>query len=243
MIEKDLVAKAAQNNAQWCHFVGSSHGYPGTWNKSIWVNKTGNLPFYPNAVTLVGSQGTLDQRQSVDELLLSPGLLQIGVKDSFNSLDLSHLGFSVLFKASWIYKPASDKTDIEGYRWVKISSSKALRFWEMAWSEFNQITDRSKMRLFRPELLARPEIQFLLAFRDDKPVGGGIINSGDGVVGISNFFYSAGENTPIWNGLCYQAYRSFPDSVIVSYVRDRYLPTAVGAGFQTIGDLRIWNMP
>ncbi|MCE7065741.1 hypothetical protein [Dyadobacter sp. CY326] len=243
MIEIDLVSKAALNNAQWCDFVCSSYGNTGLWTKSIWVNKEGNLPFYPNAVTLVGSEGILDQRQWLRDVISSSLLGQFVVKDSFHTLDLSDFGFNVLFEANWIFKLPSDRLEVDRHHWVNIKGERALGLWEMEWSKFNQVPYRSNNRFFRAELLLRPEIHILLAFQNGEPVGGGIISAGNGVVGISNLFYSPDRNIPIWNGLCYHANQFFPGFTNVSYVVDNALPFAIEVGFKPIGSLRVWKKP
>src|SRR5215212_2095218 len=101
------VLQAARNNAVWCDMMCRTHGIPGEFHPSIWINHVATPPLYPNAVTLAGGHDQDTQLAHIRELIAAriPGAW--AVKDSFAALDLVPLGFTLLFEAMWIERPAT----------------------------------------------------------------------------------------------------------------------------------------
>ena len=93
----DRVAAAARNNAAWCDSVCRAAGIATRWTDAAWIAGAPAPPLYPNVVTL-----------TVEDLapqLAAAADVPVGssVKDSFAGLDLTPLGFEVLFEATWLW--------------------------------------------------------------------------------------------------------------------------------------------
>ncbi|PSJ63704.1 hypothetical protein [Pseudaminobacter soli (ex Li et al. 2025)] len=236
----DLWARAAFNNAAWCDAVCAARHKPGAFLDHIWVQRHGSPPYYPDAVTLTAG-GIHQQEQCIVDLSqLRPSGL--AVKDSFCGLELGRFGFQVLFETSWIAVPIPARSSSgNDTLWHQVNSSEDLQRWEAAWSGNDQIDESS--RTFLPNLLANPDIRFLLALDEGNPIGGGILNRAAGVVGLSNVFSCGMPAESLWRGLIAQAARQFPGLPLVGYERGDDLTMALRAGFEPIGRLRVWLRP
>ena len=71
-------------------------------------------------------------------------------------------------------------------------------------------------------------------------VGGGILNRGADVVGLSNLFGSTIDM--VWRNLTAMAGEIFPGLPLVGYESGRELAVAHQAGFETVGFLRVWSL-
>jgi hypothetical protein len=71
-------------------------------------------------------------------------------------------------------------------------------------------------------------------------VGGGILNRGAEVVGLSNVFTRSHEPEALWHGLITQAAERFPSLRLVGYERGPELAVAHRSGFESIGPVRVW---
>jgi hypothetical protein len=94
-------AAAARNNAELCELVCGA----GWFADGAWTSPVRTPPLYPDAVTL---RPGVDPRALLDRVDASPGC---SVKDSFADLDLAPFGFTVLFDAEWIVRPADAAGD------------------------------------------------------------------------------------------------------------------------------------
>jgi hypothetical protein len=152
-------------------------------------------------------------------------------------LELSCLGFEVLFDAQWLFlespagKMGPDDLAI-------VASETELTAWERAWAGPET---GSGARPFRPELLSDPDIVFASLLREGVIVGGGILNRGAGVVGLSNVFGPADAVDQVWQGLTTLASNRFPGLPLVGYETGSDLAVACRNGFEAVGDLRIWH--
>jgi hypothetical protein len=234
----DRVEQAARNNAIWCDTVCRAHGKRGEFRKALWLNRWVTPPFYPNAVTLLGNAGIIAQLESIQGLV-DDGVTG-GIKDSFHTLDLTRLGFSVLFEAEWLYRSTSlPKPDVEiaGVRWEKINSATELAAWETAWDR-DPASERG--RVFLPPLLLDESVAILAAHRQQTIVAGAIANCTNEVVGISNVFVPA-TDPERYRGVCLaKAMEAFPGLPLVAYESGEDLTQTVALGFEAIGALRIW---
>jgi len=93
-------ALCARNNALWCDAVCHAHGLPGEFLAGLWLNRRPVPRFFSNAITL-STKDPVGQRAWVEHLLTRR--TRFSVKDSFAALDLSDLGFEVLFEATWLW--------------------------------------------------------------------------------------------------------------------------------------------
>jgi hypothetical protein len=166
------------------------------------------------------------------------------VKDSFHCLDLQALGFRTAFEAEWISlslpntKPGLLARD---YRRTEVRSEAELAAWEQAWAgDDTTPPDGFEQRIFRAPLLADPEVIFAAIWAEGKIVGGGILNRGAGIVGLSNLFARGPDLALVWQELIDQAVERFPGLCLVGYERGPELAVAHRSGFESIGPLRVW---
>jgi hypothetical protein len=236
--------KAARNNAAWCDTVCRTHGAPGEFQDAFWFNRHPVPRFYPNVVTLTqdGSAAQLAQIQTMVATKLPVGW---GVKDSFNSLDLTALGFQPVFEATWLWhtpSPRLPKPTASGLRWTYVKSGPELAKWETAWiGELANNSSAKQPRLFLPSLLANPEIAFIAAYENERLVAGAIANHTDDVVGLSNVFAPPDNPQPFWTGYVAVVQERFPDLPIVGYERGPQLAVAQEIGFETLQPLKVWT--
>ena len=194
-----LVEQAARNNALWCDAVCTAHGHPGEFHDALWLNRSGTPRFYPDAVTIAGPHAAPEQLRILSGLIEHSGDRGWAVKDSFSSLDLGALGFRPLFDAEWI--GLSSDANVQPlpaqYRYTDMRSALDLAAWEHALND----GDTPDGRIFKPSLLSHRHILFVSITSEGRIVGGGILNEGGGVVGLSNLFARDIEPEIVWRGL------------------------------------------
>jgi hypothetical protein len=238
-----ITALAAYNNALWCDAVCRAHDHPGEFHEALWFTRLGAPRFYPDAVTIGDVEAAPAQTEAIAALVGSTRQREWSVKDSFQSLDLKSLGFEPLFDAEWIALsgPLPDVARTE-YRSSIVTSTVGLIAWEQCWAgEEVNATAVSRPRVFMPGLLADTNVVFVSIKRDDGIVGGGILNQGADVVGLSNLFGFPID--VVWRSLVATAGEIFPGLPLVGYERGDDLAAAHQAGFETVGPLRVWRLP
>jgi hypothetical protein len=216
---------AAWNNAVWCDAVCRAHGRPGTFRKAVWATQHAVPPFFPNAVTLGGAEASTTHAAAVQELIAArlPGAW--AVKDSFCTLDLHRHGFSLLFEAEWIYRPASrphPDDRLDGVHWVRVTEAEELAAWEVAWRA-DQEPFEGWPRLFPDRLLTNGDIAVIAAVRKDEIVAGAVGSRSGVVVGLSNLFLPREEARDFRAGCLAQVIDTFPGLPIVGYDRGEAL--------------------
>ena len=173
--------------------------------------------FYPNVVTLQpGKAVVAEQREAIDLLVKSnlPG--RWAVKDSFRTLDLSRLGFELLFEARWIRNamPLPDaSSDIVWQRETK--GAAGLPFGD-------------------------PDFAMFTGRRGFQAVAGGMLYRAEGVVGLTNVVAEAADARAVWRSLAVLAAQTFPRLPLVGYESGDELKAASDAGFEIGDKLRIW---
>ncbi|HEX7471766.1 MAG TPA: hypothetical protein VF323_01690 [Candidatus Limnocylindrales bacterium] len=245
----DLVAAAVFNNAVWCDAVCQALGCDTDFVDDLWINSGTSPPFYPNAITLAphDPDAQLRRIRLIADRGLPPGW---SVKDAFATLDLSGLGYRVLFEAEWLGLPAGRAPaalDVPGVRWEPVTSGSRLDAWEDAWrngpDDASVTTHRD--RIFVPALLADPDIVFFAADRDGQVVGvvvGNRSDDGSGpVVGISNLVLPAEDGERLRAGAVAAVRSAFPDLPMVCYERGADLRAMASLGFDPLGPLRVWG--
>ncbi|MCC7448555.1 MAG: hypothetical protein IT324_14130 [Anaerolineae bacterium] len=234
------LAQAVYNNAVWCDTVCRAHGSPGTFTDHLWFNPNPTPPYYPNAQTLSGEAGVTEQLRVVQHLIDSRKLVGFAVKDSFNRLDLTPLGFRSLFEATWLWRSLTQpkpSIDTKGIRWSVIQQPDNLAQWEAARA------DQPMARIFLPSLLADQDVVFIAVYRDQQLIGGGIGNRTGNIVGLSNVFTPTGESSDILAGCVAAIMTAFPGLPIVGYEHSESLAIAQALGFEALGSLRVWGYP
>jgi hypothetical protein len=221
-----FVLAAARNNAHWCGLVCRSHAIVTRFDRDAWVAVTRSPDMYPDAVTL---DPAVDPAALLPRIDQSPGC---SVKDSFASLDLTEAGLQVLFDAEWIYRDPPEAASIPA-GWMVVSSSDELSDWGAA---------HGGGSVFRPELLADPDVVIIAARGEEGLVAGAIGNRSDGVVGVSNLFTTVDPDWA-WAGAVAAIADTFPGYPLVGYESGEDLAAAHRAGFASLGPLRVWLRP
>ena len=237
-----LVEQAAHNNALWCEAVCSLHLGGGEFHRDFWLNRLDTPSLYPNMVTLTGSKGVSAQKKAIAESVSKQRRGGWSVKDCFQNLDLHDIGFSSLFEAEWLTADASrggDRREFEDVRWTTVSAEPSLAAWEQAWRKANPAAGPAL--LFKPLLLSRADLRFMMATRHGACAGGGILNAGARVVGLTNLFAEGIDLRAVWTGMSRAARAAFPGRALVAYDRGESLALAQQVGFRTIGGLRVWR--
>jgi hypothetical protein len=240
------VLQAARNNAVWCDMVCRTHGMPGEFHPSMWINRSATPPFYPNAVTLVDGHHQDAQLAHIRDLIAAriPGAW--AVKDSFATLDLAPLGFTPLFEAMWIerlaaaVRPAARNIDVQ---WERVNTAAELHAWERAWrGDPAEPAAPAQADLFRPALLADPDVLIVAAFHQQRIFAGAIANRTGAVVGLSNVFVPNQGTEALWAGCIGMIIDHFPGQALVGYEAGQGLAHAKGCGFEELQPLRVWEI-
>ena len=237
------VALAARNNTMWCDAVCRAQGRPGEFHETLWLTRLGAPRFYPDAVTTMGVDAVAVQLKAIADLIESARGREWFVKDSFGCLPLNWLDFEPLFEAEWIAMNTARpelRRDLPDARSTIVTDDAGLIAWERRWAgEAVGAAANWQPRIFMPRLLADDGIVFVSLQGEDGMVGGGILNRGADVVGLSNLFGSKMER--VWRSLIAIAGEKFPGLPLVGYERGTDLAAAKLAGFDSIGALRIWR--
>jgi hypothetical protein len=241
-MKRSITALAAHNNALWCDAVCRAHDRPGEFYDTLWLTRLGTPRFYPDAVTIAGVEAAPAQMEAIAALVGSTRRREWFVKDSFQSLDLDSLGFEPVFDAEWVALsgPPPD-VDPSEYRLTPVTSKAGLIAWEQSWAgEEVNAAAISERRIFMPGLLADTNVVFVSIQRADGIVGGGILNRGADVVGLSNLFGPSIDM--VYRRLAAMAAEIFPGLPLVGYESGVELAAAHHAGFKTVGSLRVWKL-
>ena len=237
-----LLDAAVANNASWCAAVCSAHGHPSVRGARLWAAPGHGVRFYPDAITLS------PEVSAAEVLAVAPPSGAFAVKDSYGTLDLAPAGFLRAIQASWIARPAAARRRRPGLDWQPVSSPGELAAWAAAWAGDAD----ADPPVFTRELLADPRCA-VLACRQDTASRDGVRRAGiaagaigyaaDGVAGISNVFSPVHPAALLFTSLPAAAARRWPGLPVVGYESGTALDAARQAGFDAIGDLRIWMRP
>jgi hypothetical protein len=244
-ISGDRAELAARNNAYWCDIICSAHSIPGDFYPSLWINRQPTPRFYPNAVTLAGAE-LVGEQLSIIAQLMNTGLpAGWAVKDSFSTLDLSGIGFEVLFEASWIWLDPSRSipaSTMDGLVWRRVITPDDLGKWEAAWAG-NPEGSLAEPPIFLPSILADQDVVILAAYQGQQIIARAVANRTGPVVGLSNVFAPPGRDDVVWTGCINQIRSFFPSIPVVGYEKGSSLQTANSLGFDLVGPLRVWMHP
>ncbi|MEV5970882.1 hypothetical protein [Streptomyces sp. NPDC051921] len=207
-----------------------AHGLPGSFGARAWTNPRRTPLYYPDAVTLTADADAEDLLDAVDRS--APGA---SVKDSYARLDLAAAGFSMLFEAQWIHRPAGLPVGGEAAGFRPVTTPAALAAWALAWSG----GDDEDAAVFLPALLADPTTTIVAGHAaDGRILGGAVLTGTAGVTGVSNLF-TVGDvpASYAWSGALAAAAPGLP---VVGYESGDDLDAALAEGFEPIGALRVW---
>jgi hypothetical protein len=235
----DIQAICARNNAELCDSICASHGVPGRFERSLWIQEKPGPAFYPNIITLTRND-VLEQTTAITALRARhPG---IAVKDSFNTLDLTVMGMRRLFDAEWIaIEPQPVQRMIEQpLRWARVETAVDLTRWQAAWRGH---VPPLPSPVFLPALLNDPSIVIRAAWQGDAIIAGFVLNRDSfGVIGLSNIFANDADRTmaaTIDHAIAFVA-TSAPGASLVGYESGDDLTRMRACGFRSAGPLRVW---
>jgi hypothetical protein len=241
----DRVHQALHNNLHWYEVLCRVHGVPGERHPAYWVNHGTVPPYMSNLVTLEDERPATAQLRAIRGLILDDGKRSFSVKDAFHSLDLTSLGFGVLFDARWIHRapsaaPPRDRR--ERLTWSVVQTAAELAEWERTWRGTAANQDaRGHDPIFVPALLAEGGLQFLLGRQDGTSVATAALNRSGDVLGLSNVFSDVPGAGPLFPGCVRLAHSLYPDLPLVGYERDAAaLADAEASGFEGVGELTVW---
>jgi len=224
----ELASLAAHNNAAWCQALCRTHGCAGDFGLGGWASARRTPPYYPDAVTT-------DPLATASELLARvDNSVGCSVKDSFAALDLSAVGFEILFNAQWIYRPASLPLPAQlnpEHEWRVVTTAADLEHWA-----HNAFGAEGPDDLFRMELLKDPAVRVL----EYSEAWGCVLYRTPDAVGVSNVFGPADKAVAIWAAVVHAAHEQFPGEPLVGYERGADLTAAGEYGFEEVGPLRVW---
>ncbi|MCP4381614.1 MAG: hypothetical protein GY798_09405 [Hyphomicrobiales bacterium] len=232
-----MVSKAdlcLANNLDWYRAVLGAFGLRGEVGDGLWTCGDRVPPYHSNAITLSPTK-TRAQYAAIARLAtrLNRGF---SVKDSFAALDLSPLGFNLLFDARWIWREPADRTE-DPAPWTGVTDPTTLRAWEAAWRDNGSPTDQP---VFAAPLLADSSVGLFAAWQSDRIVAGCAANRSGSVVGLSNFFTASDTAATDYAAAIEAAAGFAPGLPVVGYESGATLDLAERLGFQPVGELRVW---
>ena len=112
-----------------------------------------------------------------------------------------------------------------------------MEAWETAWTAGGSPTGS---RVFPPELLRDPGVAVLGRFSSQGFDAGCIVNLSADVAGLSNVFSIAGPSSEIFAEAAEAAGAFAAGRPLVGYEHGEELTAAIAAGFEPVGELRVW---
>ncbi len=229
---------AARNNAAWCDAVCRASGGTTELAHGLWRNASPSPPYFPNVITVDCSV----ESSAVEKALrsFSAGSPQVGVKDSFCKLDLSSIGFTKAFEASWIWRdPVSTDAVPTRLAWSKIDSVANLQAWEREWWPEDHSAAPSP-EIFLPTLLDHESIAFFAAYEGSVMVVGAAITETEGAVGLTCTFYRGPHPEQQRRELLSVVASQYPGRAILGYQSGYELTDMRELGFREVGPLCVW---
>jgi hypothetical protein len=238
---QERLAAAVSNSLHWYDALCVAHGVPGEYQPAYWINRGTMPPYMSNFVTLRDGAHAETQLAGIRSLIESGA--GCGVKDAFGCLDLTALGFQVLFRSTWIFREANIPTpeDDSDLAWRVVRTPADLEAWERTWRGTAANADaREHAAIFRPSLLQNPDFRFLVGERRGHAIATAALNRSGNAVGLSNVFSETEAAARLFPGCVALARSIFPGLPLVGYERDESLTAATAAGFEAVHGLTIW---
>jgi hypothetical protein len=233
----DIQANCVRNNAEFCDLICRSHGVPGVFGRSLWIQEKSGPAFYPNVITLTRNSVPEQTARISAFRALRP---DIGIKDSFRTLDLSTIGMRRLFDAEWVWmdREPSRRGVKQRERWGKVDSVTDLKHWQAAWAGNDPAPP---CQVFLPTLLDDPSITILGAWHGTAIVAGCVLNRDSfNIVGLSNFFAAEAGRDRYLAAAVDHAIEVAQGSMLVGYDRGEDLMRMHACGFRSAGPLCVW---
>jgi len=227
----DKIARMVANNAAWIDMALTALGIGGEFTSVLWHNTNDMPPVFPNADILGGTEA--QQLAAIEELVQARARRVVAVKDAWARLDLTPMGFEVLFEAQWLYRdpqllpPSASDLQVE-----RVTSAEGLRDFALACNG----PDIS-VEVYSPALLNNPDVVWLVGKQNDNLVAGVTSVRAQGLNGINNLF---GATEAQQTQMLRAAVNAFPDLPACGYEGAESIPPYIPLGFQTVGPLKVW---
>jgi hypothetical protein len=214
--------RAVDASIGWYEDILALHGIGSRLEDGLWSSAGPPPPLHSDAIT---AEPSVSAEQVVARLA---GRQRWGVKDSFAEIDLSGAGLDVLFSATWIHRepPALAST-----AWERVTDEGRLAAWNAGWDTTDVLV---------PAILQRGHIAVLARSGDGGIEAGAVARLASGVVELSNVHGVDGHEVD-WDELVAAIGTRFPGRPLVGYERGDDLGAALGAGFEAVGELRVWS--
>ncbi|MDP5277187.1 hypothetical protein [Chengkuizengella axinellae] len=219
-----LIDQAVKNNIAWCEIVCDSHGVAHTSKEHLWGVFSKAPKYYPELITKSKYSSVEDINNYINKVTVS------SIKDSFANLNLSPLGFEILFNAKWIFHEGVHDSRSLHDKWRVINTEKDLKKWTIS----SGLVD-----IIKPDILNENSVKIFM-YEQNNAVCGFIANLSANVVGVSNVFTTDHANEELWLDIPDIISTEFPGFPIVGYEHNENLIAANSAGWRSIGSLRVW---
>lgn len=217
--------RAVDASIGWYEDLFALHGIGTAMVDGVWRSAGPPPPLHSDVVT-VEPMATLD---AVSDALA--GRPAWAFKDSFASIRPAGASVDLLFEATWIHLAApAGAARARRTPWRRIASVEELARWNAGW-------DTAAVLL--PDLLERAHFAILGRFDAGEITAGAVARLGSGTVDLSNV-HGTGQAVVDWEELVDVVTVEFPARDLVGYERGDDLEAANGAGFASVGPLRVW---
>ena len=206
----------------WYEDLTALHGVASRIDGGLWMSVGPPPPLHSDVVTLEPEVAT----DAVDRALEDRP--HWGFKDSFASVRPSGTDVTLLFAATWIHRPPTSRPTSAPRVWTAVTDATELAEWH---------SDTSGVLL--PGILDRGHFRLLARRSGGRIVAGAVARLGTGAVDLSNVHAHPGYEVD-WTELVADVEAVFPGRALVGYERDADLVAARDAGFEQVGELRVW---
>ena len=201
------------------------HGIGSTLENGLWTSAGPPPPYHSDAVTVE----PWVTREAVDAALAERTTW--GFKDSFASVEPALDGTRLLLSATWIHRREEDRAARAPAAWGRVADAERLAAWNAGW-------DTAEVLL--PPILRRGHIAVLARAGGAGIEAGAVARLGSGVVELSNIHGVDGREVD-WDELVAAVAARFPGRPLVGFESGDDLGAALSAGFEAVGELRIWT--
>jgi hypothetical protein len=207
----------------WYEDLCALHGTATVLQDGLW-SAVGPPPPLHSGVVVVEPGATAEQ--VLERMRTTAG----GVKDSFAEVDLGAHGWSLLFAASWLFRPPVPADGPAPAGWTVVRTAERLAAWTAG-------HDTAEVLL--PGLLRSGHLVVLERQVDGVAVAGAVARLGSGTIDVSNVHAAPGHRLD-WGELAAVVAQLFPGRPLVGYEGGDDLAAALDGGFQVTGELRVW---
>ena len=215
---------AVDANVAWYETMAAAHGLQSELRDGFWIALDRPPRLHSDVMSVEPDARSEDLERAVAD---RDGW---AFKDSFGTLEPTAPGIRLLFEATWIHAAPPDRLTKSSGRWARIRTDAELEAWNL-----HAGTDGVVI----PALLARGSFVVLERRTDEGVRAGAIARLGTGAVELSNV-HGVGAQGVDWAELIVAVGALFPGRAQVGYESGDDLTAAVSAGFEPVGQLRVW---